>query len=66
MPDPSFGSMIETKLRGIPFVFESDKEFVDGIVIPVLGDNPISTWHGESEFPIRYIHTPKELGKYPT
>ena len=47
LPDSSSGSMIETRLRGIPFVFEDDKEFEDGIVIPVLGDNPVSAGRGE-------------------
>jgi phage repressor protein C with HTH and peptisase S24 domain len=69
LPDLSSGSMIETKPRGIPLVFESDKEFEDGIVIPVLGDNPVSAGRGEGigdgELPTRYIHAPKELGKYP-
>jgi hypothetical protein len=55
--------MIETRLWGIPFVFESDKEFADGIVIPVLGDNPVSAWCGEGigdgEFSTWYIHVPK-------
>jgi len=31
---------------GIPFVFEGDKEFDDGIVITVLDDNPVSSGHG--------------------
>jgi len=57
------------KLPGIPLVFESDKEFDDGIVIPVLDDNPVSAGHGagigEDELPTRFIHAPKELSKYP-
>jgi len=68
-PDTPGGSMIETKHRGIPLVFEGGKEFEDGIVIPVLGDNPVSAGHGEGigdgELPTRYIHAPKELAKYP-
>ena len=69
LPDTPSGSTIEKKPRGIPLVFESDKEFEDGIVIPVLGNNPVSAGHGEGigdgELPTRYIHAPKELGKYP-
>jgi len=33
LPASSSGSMIEPRLRGIPFVFKSDKEFADWIVI---------------------------------
>jgi len=68
-PDTSAKGTIETKHRGIPLVFEGDKEFEDGIVIPVLGDNPVSAGLGENigdgELPTRYIHAPKELAKYP-
>ena len=56
-------------LPGIPLVFEGDKEFEGGIVIPVLEDNPVSAGHGasigEDELPTRYIHAPPELAKYP-
>jgi len=69
LPDAPDGITIKKKPRGIPLVFESDKEFEDGIVIPVLGDNPVSAGYGEGvgdgELPTRYIHAPKELGKYP-
>jgi len=71
-PDTPVGEKAETPGRkppGIPLVFESDKEFEDGIVIPVLGDNPVSAGHGASigddEAPTRYIHAPRELAKYP-
>ena len=68
LPDPSSGSMIKTRPRGIPFVFENNKEFADGIVFPVLGDNPVFARRGEGmgdgELPTRYIHALKELGKY--
>jgi phage repressor protein C with HTH and peptisase S24 domain/DNA-binding XRE family transcriptional regulator len=56
------------KGNGIPLVFEWDKEFEDGIVIPVLGDNPVSAGHGagigDDDLPTRYIHAPRELAKY--
>jgi phage repressor protein C with HTH and peptisase S24 domain len=69
LPDTPSGGTPEKGRRGIPLVFESDKEFEDGIVIPVLGDNPVSAGHGEGvgdgELPTRYIHAPRELAKYP-
>ncbi|MDR0443243.1 MAG: hypothetical protein LBH44_07555 [Treponema sp.] len=53
---------------GIPLVFEGDKEFEGGIIIPVLGDNPVSAGNGagigDEEIPTRFIHAPKELAKY--
>jgi phage repressor protein C with HTH and peptisase S24 domain len=54
---------------GIPLVYEDGKEFENGIVIPVLGDNPVSAGSGagvgEDELPTRYIPAPRELSKYP-
>ena len=56
------------KKHGIPLVFEGDKEFEDGIVIPVLDDNPVSAGYGagvgDDDIPTRFIHAPKELAKY--
>jgi phage repressor protein C with HTH and peptisase S24 domain len=68
-PDTANSDTIKKGLGGIPLVFEGDKEFEGGIVIPVLEDNPVSAGLGVDiggdEVPTRFIHAPKELAKYP-
>jgi phage repressor protein C with HTH and peptisase S24 domain len=67
-PDTADPDTIKKGPSGIPLVFDGDKEFEDGIVIPVLEDNPVSAGLGvgigDDDIPTRFIHAPKELARY--
>jgi SOS-response transcriptional repressor LexA len=56
-------------LQGVPLLFEGSREFENGIVIPLLEDQPVSAGLGASldneDHPTRYIRAPHYLAKYP-